>query len=198
MTGLEKILKHIEEDANVASGKVIKEANKMATKIIMDAKAESEKIRIASEEKLKHDIEAMLSRSRSAAILQEKKIILDAKQEIISDVIDRAKESIISLSDKEYFEVIIKMIQKYCLSQQGDILFSEKDKKRMPENFQTTIDAALKGIQDASLSVSKETRNINGGFILIYGDIEENCSFDALFFAARESLQDRVCKMLFD
>ena len=38
---------------------------------------------------------------------------------------------------------------------------------------------------------------INGGFVLTYGGIEENCSIDALFDAAHEVLQDKVQEILF-
>jgi V/A-type H+-transporting ATPase subunit E len=42
-----------------------------------------------------------------------------------------------------------------------------------------------------------ETQEMSGGFILLYGDIEENCSFDALFLQAKEELQDKVRDYLF-
>ena len=38
---------------------------------------------------------------------------------------------------------------------------------------------------------------MDGGFILCYGGIEENCSFDAIFDSAREHLQDAVQRILF-
>ena len=44
---------------------------------------------------------------------------------------------------------------------------------------------------------SGETRNIDGGFILIYGGIEENCSIDAMFAEKRDELLDQVRKILF-
>ena len=37
----------------------------------------------------------------------------------------------------------------------------------------------------------------NGGFVLVYGGIEENCSFEAMFAAQREKLQDQVHAFLF-
>ena len=47
------------------------------------------------------------------------------------------------------------------------------------------------------LEISGETRNIDGGFILIYGGIEENCSIDAMFAEKRDELLDQVRKILF-
>ena len=47
------------------------------------------------------------------------------------------------------------------------------------------------------LHISGDTRDIDGGFVLTYGGIEENCSIDALFDAAHEVLQDKVQEILF-
>jgi V/A-type H+-transporting ATPase subunit E len=198
MTGLEKILKHIEEDAAATAGSVIREAKDKAEELVASAKEEAQKkcIDIALQSKI--NVEASLSRAESAALLQEKKLILNTKQQIISDFIASAKESLIKLSDEEYFKVIIKMVQKYALAKPGQILFSDADKGRMPKQFEETLSAALSEKKGAALMVSEETRDLGGGFVLIYGDVEENCSFDALFFAAAESLQDKVCELLFE
>ena len=40
-------------------------------------------------------------------------------------------------------------------------------------------------------------RRIIDSFVLIYGGIEENCTFPALFDAKREQLQDLVHRLLF-
>jgi V/A-type H+-transporting ATPase subunit E len=52
--------------------------------------------------------------------------------------------------------------------------------------------------KNASLIISENTVTIDGGFILKYGDVEENCSFDALFSSAKEELSDRVNAILFE
>lgn len=198
MTGLEKIIKHIEDDAAAISKSILSEAESKAQEIVSAAKAEGEKKRAEITERSKLEVEASLSRAESAALLREKKIILNTKQEIIEDVITKAKESLEKLPEKEYFDVIINMVKKNALNKAGYIVFSKKDKGRLAENFQDVINEILAGNSGATLTISEETREINGGFILIYGDIEENCSFDALFLAARESLQDKVSKVLFD
>ena len=197
MTGLEKILKHIEEDASATAGAVIAEAKSKAEEISALAKAEVDKKCAEIEERSKLDVQACLSRAESAALLQEKKLILHAKQQIINNIIISSKELLLKLPDEEYFDVIVKMIQKYALGQSGQILFSAADMKRMPELFESTIQTALLEKKGAVLTISQKERDMDGGFVLIYGDLEENCSFDALYFAARETLQDKVCEVLF-
>lgn len=198
MTGLEKILKHIEEDAAAAADKVLTEAKGKADEIMAAARAESDKKCADIAERSKLDVQSSLSRAESAANLQEKRLILNAKQEIIGEVINLAKESIIKLPDNQYFDTIVKMVQKYALAQTGQILFSKTDLSRLPEQFEIPLTASLNQKKGAALSISKETVNIDGGFILVYGDIEINCSFDALFAAAKDTLQDKVSEVLFD
>ena len=48
-----------------------------------------------------------------------------------------------------------------------------------------------------ALTLAPAGRVVGGGFILVYGGIEENCTFPALFEARKEELQDLVHKQLF-
>ena len=47
------------------------------------------------------------------------------------------------------------------------------------------------------LTVSKETRPIDGGFVLLYEGIDQNCSITSLFETHIESVQDKIQKLLF-
>ena len=73
---------------------------------------------------------------------------------------------------------------------------TKKDLERMPAGFREEI-KSLAQKKGGVLEISGETRNIDGGFILIYGGIEENCSIDAMFAEKRDELLDQVRKILF-
>ena len=73
---------------------------------------------------------------------------------------------------------------------------TKKDLERMPAGFREEI-KSLAQKKGGVLEISGETRNIDGGFILIYGGIEENCSIDAMFAGKRDELLDQVRKILF-
>ena len=196
MTGLEKILSQISSEAQQAADETVAQAKAQAQDLVKAAeeegKAQSERIAQQAQAAVKD----ILSRAESAAALQKRREILQAKQEIIRDVIQKAKESLSALGEQEYFDIIVKLVKKNVLPQQGEILFSEADLKRLPQNFEETLNRAVAD-QGASLTVSRETRPIDGGFVLAYGGVEENCSFTALFDASHEILQDRVHALLF-
>ncbi len=197
MTGLEKILNAIEADAKHAADIVLKQAEQEAEQIMAVAQAEADEKCAAIASKSDADTKAVLSRAESAAALQEKKALLDAKQQMISDVIQKARKSLDSLPDQKYTELILKMVSKFAHQKPGKIIFSATDRKRLPADIGNKIKDALAGKNGAALTVSEENAEISGGFLLIYGDIEENCTFDALFAAAREDLQDKVNAFLY-
>ena len=138
----------------------------------------------------------ILERGRSAAELKKRGSLLAEKQRLIGETIARAKEELKSLDGEAYFEMLLKLAVKSAQTGEGELLFSAKDLARLPEGFEEQINAALKD-KGAVLHVSAGSRDIDAGFVLTYGGIEENCSFDAIFDSARETLQDKAQELLF-
>lgn len=196
MTGLDKILKQIGNEAENKSKQIISEAEQEAQKIKQAAQKEAAKQCDIIELKNKNDVKGTIERAKSAAELQKRRTVLDAKQQIITKTIDKAYKLMFKLPDDQYFQIVLQIIKKYALKEDGEIIFSAKDLKRLPSDFQEKINELIKD-KKVSLKISKQSREIDGGFILIYGDIEQNCSFNALFDAARERLQDKVHGLLF-
>lgn len=196
MTGLEKILYQIEEEAKSSAETIIEEANKEAAAVLAKADATCQEMQAAAEAKAAASAEDILKKSRSAAAMQRKKDLLTAKQQVIGEVIGKAQQSLYAMDDAAYFALIEKMLDKFVLAETGEIRFNAKDQKRMPAGFDKKV-AAIAQKKGGALTVSAETCEIDGGFLLVYGGIEENCSFAAMFAAEKESLQDKVHTLLF-
>ena len=137
----------------------------------------------------------MLHRAESAADLQKRRAVLAAKQELIGQVIQKAHETVLALPAAEYFSAVQKLAARFALEGEGVVYFNAADLARLPKDFEKTLNSAAPS--GSTLTVSRETRPIDGGFVLAYGGIEENCSFEALFNANREGMQDQVQKLLF-
>ena len=195
MTGLEKILSTIEQDSNDRCREITEQAQKHAQEIIDAASAKAqediENAKASVDKKVaEHDgaIDASVSMTKN-------RIILEGKLDIISSTLERALEVIKALPKKEYFEILKGLILKNVRKGEGVLCLSKEDTEKLPSNFIDSINNALKRGYKISLG---ESADIDSGFILVYGDIDINCSFDAVASAKREELRDTLNEMLFN
>ncbi len=193
MTGLDKILAQIKADTDSTCADIMKKADAQCTDIINSAHAEADLIRKNGEAEAKAKSAEILKRAESSAQLQRRSVMLSAKQEIISASLNSALDFLCNLADKEYFELIYSMIGKYSEATEGEILFSSKDLVRLPKDFVAKVSEFAKG----NLTVSKDSADIKGGFILKYGGIEVNCAFESIFLAENERFSDTASQILF-
>ena len=194
MTGLDKILEQIKKESDEAVSKKLSEARQRADSILEDAKKEVSGRCESIETGGRNEAQEIRKRAVSAADLYKRKAVLAEKQNIISGVFDRALGELNGLSGSDYYNAVIKIAVKNALAQDGEIIFSEKDRADVPSDFEMRLNAQLKG---GTLKVSEKTRPIGKGFILSYGGVEQNCTFSALVEASKESLQDKVQEILF-
>ncbi len=194
MAGLDKILDSIKAESDAAVADRINEAKAEAEAIKKKAEAsvKDECAQIESDGKKQAD--DTISRAESAAALLKRKAVLAEKQAIIAEVFTEAEKRITALSDNDYFDTITKIALKNALPEDGKIIFSEKDLKRLPTEFEIFLNDKL---PEGKIEVSKETIEASGGFVLSYGGIEQNCTIKALIDAEREKMTDKVTKVLF-
>ncbi len=197
MTGLDKILDQIHAEGNAEAQSIIDDANASAEAIIAEAQAEAGKLTESIQKKSASDVASYKKRVESSNDLYRRNETLKCKQEVIAKVIEMAYDEVCSMDTESYFDMLEKLIKRYALAQDGEICFSAKDLKRMPEGFQKKIEAAAAGT-GGSLTLSKDEKNIENGFILVYGGIEENCTFRAIFDSRQDEMQDRVHAILFE
>lgn len=197
MTGLDKIINQIENEAKENADKIIAEAEEKASEIISTAEKKAAEITSEYAKKAETECAAITARAASADALEIKKSILSKKQSLIKDAVKNAESAVYNLPDSEYFDIILKTVKKYAPNKNGVMMFGKKDLDRLPNDFEKTINATL-GFENTKLVISDKTADIDGGFILNYGGIEENCSFKALFDSAAEELSDKALALLFE
>ena len=190
MNGLDKIIEEIANDANAEAARITDEAKAAAKRVTDRAREEAKAIETAAGEKAELEYKRVITRARSTGEITKKSALLREKQQIIDGILKDAYVKLVGLGDKEYFEFMTKLLDKYASKSGGEIILSEKDKKRAGAGF---IEAAKK----KGLTVSEKTRKMDGGFILSYGDVEENCSIEALTESEKDRLHDAVNSFLF-
>ena len=196
MTGLEKMKNQILSEARASADSKTAEAQAQAGNILDAAKAEAAKTVDSISQKSASEVANYKERIASSIDLQRRTRILTAKQEVIAEVLDKSYETLNTMDIGEYFAMLIKMLGKYALPQEGEIYFSPEDLARMPQDFVNEV-ARTAGEKGGKLTISKEGRNITNGFVLAYGGIEENCTLKAMFDSKKDELSDKIHKLLF-
>ena len=193
MTGLDKIVNQINADADATCDRILKQSAERCADISEAAIQNAADIKSSGENKAKDSYNRIIARGHSSAEIEERKILLTARQKAVSDAVANTLSHLLSLSDSEYFELIYKLISTYSLNGDGVIRFNSRDFSRLPENFLSEANSFAKG----NIQLSEEILNIDGGFVLSYGGVDVNCSISSLFSDNSEKISDAVAKILF-
>lgn len=194
MAGLDKIIERIKKNSEINCDSILNDAEKQADELraASEAKSKADVERIAAETDRKS--KEIIDSAHSGSELEEKKEILSAKVEIIDSVIDQVSQTLKDLPDEKYFDAIYKLAGKYARPEDGVMLLSKKDLDRLPADFEKTLNSKL---EQGSIKVSKDPRDLDGGFVLSYGGIEINCSFAALIKESEDDIKDELSRILF-
>lgn len=191
MTSSEKILAGIAEESKTQADKINSDAEKQAAEITAAAKAEAEtdagKIRAAAEKKA----ELIINSGKSSAGLLKRDTALNCRRELIEKALNFVADTVNAYGDKDYFDFLLTLIKKEKLNGKGEVYLSVKDKARDIAAFKSELSAL-------DLTLSDTFADINGGFILKYGDIQINGELSALIHEKRDVLTDELNKALFN
>ena len=196
MSGLENMKRQILDEANHSAEEQISKARTKAEEILREAREQMEEQSAVMAKKSEDETKDYAQRIASSSEMQRKQALLQAKQEVIQEVLNKAYQQVLHLEPESYFEMLQKLLETYALPQEGTIYFSAADLARMPQKFEDVIEQTAQK-QGGHLVVSKEPKDMDGGFVLVYGGIEENCTIRAMFHTKQDELSDVVQKILF-
>ncbi len=191
MTSSEKILAGIAGEAKTEAEKITAEAEKQAAEITAAAKAEAE----SDAEKIKADAEKkaelIINSGKSSAGLLKRDTALNCRRELIEKALAAVADAVNAYGDNDYFDFLLTLIKKERLNGKGEVYLSVKDKARDTAAFKSELSAL-------NLTLNDTFADINGGFILKYGDIQINGELSALIHEKRDMLTDELNKALFN
>ena len=191
MTNDNKLFESIINSGKEQADSIIAEAEKKAAEIKSEAEkkaeAEAEEIKKSAQEKAIN----LKNSALSSASLTTRNAVLQAKRSEINKTLEGMVEYITALDDKSYFDFIYKTAENVD-EKSGTVLLNKKDKERLPSDF---TDKMKKAGIDAN--IGDEAVDIPGGFILRCGEIETNCSLDALIEDRKNELEDFINQSLF-
>lgn len=195
-SGLDNIIEQIEQDALKKAEEIKARAQQEADMIIESAEKEGqEKAQIVVDEALKNAENKKLLASSNAELMVRNAVLV-AKTKAIDEVLDESFKRLNDMPVMDYLSFIQKQIVAESRKGEGIIYFSSRDLKRLPPAFLDSVNDKL-AKKGSHLTLSNEPRDMTGGFIMEFGDIEENCTFDALFASKRDELSDTANRVLF-
>ena len=191
MTSSEKILAGIAEESKAQADKINSDAEKQAAEITAaareEAESEAEKIKAEAEKKA----ELIISSGKSSAELLKRDTALNCRRGLIEKALITVADTVNAYGDKDYFDFLLTLLKKEKLNGKGEVYLSVKDKARDIAAFKSELSAL-------DLTLSDTFADINGGFILKYGDIQINGELSALIHEKRDVLTDELNKALFN
>ena len=226
MEGIEKITAKIAQDAQAEIGRLMAETDGKAQSILASAQAQAQEEANDIVEKGRAAAGERLERLSSAAQMERRKLELAAKQEVLGEAFNLALEKLCTLPEQEYIALLTKLALEASTSGKEQIIFSQKDRARVGKQVVMAVNNALvkeraPGLPEevvkskvgalvdklvhnttavvtgTGLTLSEETRDIRGGFIMVDGDVEINCAFETLVRLQREQMEKKVADALF-
>ena len=188
-------------ELQVLTDKIRRAAEEKASGILAQAKSEYDEILATARkqgeedgkkiaEDARKEAERITTRAISSSAQKSAQKKLAMKMEMICSVMEKAKQNFLNAEDSVYMEKLVKLLDSRAKKAEGSLMLNKKDKARITEDFKAKL-------KEKGLTLSEKDAEIEGGFILIYGKIEENCAVEAIFREHYEELVDFIGKNLF-
>lgn len=194
MTGLESIINQIAGDAQQEASEILAGAKERAEKAAKEAQEEAKRQADAILQKGEQDAKDIRERAQSAAELEKRNQMLSFKQSLIGEAIEGTRASLEEAPDKEYFDTLLQLYKRFAQKGQGELRLNQKDLKRLPGDFLARLEQA---VPEADMHISPAPADIESGFLLVYGGMDINCTFRAVFEDAADALRDAAGRLLF-
>ncbi|MDE7260497.1 MAG: hypothetical protein K2N78_00290 [Oscillospiraceae bacterium] len=199
MNGIEKITARIEADAKGEIEEILREGEAKAARIRGDYQAQAAAAAKAAAAAWKDAAQRQAERLEGAAQMEAKKMILAAKQACMDEAFERARKQLLSLPEGEYAELLGKIAARAAKTGKEEIILSARDRQKVGAQVAAKANALLGESKEvkAGLTLSGETREMDGGLILRDGQVEVNCAFETQLRVLREGMTAEVAAILF-
>ncbi|MCR5826218.1 MAG: hypothetical protein K6G54_06610 [Oscillospiraceae bacterium] len=193
MNGLERITGRIEAEAKAEIDGILNAGRDEASRVVNGWRARIEAESRALAEQNEKAAAEREERLKSAAEMEARKTILQAKQEMVDAAYARALDALCSLSGEKKTKLLASLLQRASGSGTEEAVFSAAD--RADGERAVALANAESG---KHLTLAQDAAPIRGGFILRDRNVEVNCAFETLLRLQRTETASAVAKLLFE
>ena len=226
MEGIEKITARIAQDAQAEISRLTAETEEKVQAVLTNAAAQAQQEANEIVEKGRMAASERLERLNSASQMERRKLELAARQEVLGEAFALALEKLCTLPEQEYIALLTRLALEASSSGKEQLIFSQKDRAAVGKQVVMAVNDALvkerapslpeevtrskvgafvdklvhnttAAVTGTGLTLSEETRDLKGGFIMVDGDVEINCAFETLVRLQREQMEKKVADALF-
>lgn len=199
MSALEKMQEKILQDARVKADEIVKAATVEADEILSQARALAAKRRDEELACGRERAEESRRRILTLAELDARRQVLATKAFLIEEVFSEAARRLAVLEPAAYKAYLKKAMLSATRTGDEEVIMSPQDQHTIGSEVVTEVNAELANRgQKASLRLSNTVREFAGGFVLKSGNVETNCTFDAILAREREAMLVDVARLLFE
>ncbi len=192
----EQVVEKILSEAKSEAEKIISEARDNAEQVRKQARAELEQYREETRRLAEQAGEDKRTRMLANTRMENRKLLLGAKVEMLDEVFRQAGERIKNLPDEEYKELMGGLLQKAVQTGDEEVLIG-RNETRIDQSFIKKVNRELLNGYKGNIRLSDEKADIEGGFILKRGKIRINAGIAVLVNTARSALEMEITKLLF-
>ena len=198
MSGADRLREKIIAEAKREAKAILANARQRAENILSEARQEADAQKQKMLQAAKQQAEDRRQRNLTIAELDARKALLAAKEEMIEETFNQAISRLNNLKEREYEDLLYNMLLAATETGDEEVIAAEADRGRFQKTLLARVNKELKARgKKGELTLSAETRELSGGFILRSGNVETNCSFAALLRMQRDRLEPVVAEMLF-
>ncbi len=191
MSSSDMILNSIKNDCDKTIEAIRTDSAKICEEIIAKGKEDAAKVKAESDAKTQQKASQIKAANKSRGELEQRNALLRKRRLEIDITYDAIYKYLLNLDGENYFNIIYKLLKKLG-NIQGIIYLNKKDLDRLPADFSQKLESL--GVK---AQLGENAVDIDGGFILKNGDIQENMSFSALLSSNRDSIEDLINRELF-
>jgi V/A-type H+-transporting ATPase subunit E len=190
---IEKITEQIIAEASREALQVQEKAARESQAVLEKAKQQAESIRKETLFQANLDAKLLKDRKVSVAELEARKLRLAAKQNAIGKSFDLALESLANKEEAEYLKLLVSAIAKTGVTG-GELMLNQRDRALVGKK---AVELANATGTAGQVSLSEDTIDAKGGFVLRKGSMEINSTLETMVNAIRESATPEVVEILF-
>lgn len=177
--GTKELVDKILADARKRVAAIDAEREREVKEIEERLKQTEERLKREQKERIEKRVSVILENKRSRARLEAKKILLEAKWNVIEKICEKAKDAIVK--SPQYGSILKRLVEKYA-DDDATVHLSENDRARLGSQLRVKLG---------------EPVPISGGLIIRKEKEEIDLSLDSALNLAREELLTELAQTLF-